>query len=76
MVVVHILVHEAPSIFSQEMSMSMSHSRHDPQLGPSDVPRDGVFDGLGGHRHLLGHAVVTVVLLIALMATVAWLLLT
>lgn len=58
------------------MSMSMSHPRHDPRLGVADAPRDTALDGFGGHRHLLSHAVVTVVLLIALTAMVAWLLLT
>lgn len=39
------------------------------------MPDDAALDGFGGHRHLLGPAVVTVVLLIALTAMVGGLLL-
>lgn len=53
----------------------MSHPSHDPRLGVADVPRDAGSDGVGGHRHRLAHAVVTVVFLSALAAMVAWLIL-
>jgi hypothetical protein len=52
--------------------MSMSHPRQDPRLGAAAVSKDAAF---GDHRRLLSHAAITLVLLMALAAMVAWLLL-
>ena len=53
----------------------MSRSRHDARRGVADAARNAGSDDVGGQRHLLAHAAVTVVLLMALAAMVAWLLL-